>query len=31
MKKKQGVVAASAGNHAQGVAFASSLEEIPAL
>ena len=28
-EKKQGVVAASAGNHAQGVAFASSLEGIP--
>ncbi len=28
-EKKQGVVAASAGNHAQGVAFASSLEKIP--
>ena len=28
-EKKQGVVAASAGNHAQGVAFASSLEHIP--
>ncbi|MCE2614933.1 MAG: threonine ammonia-lyase, partial [Nitrosopumilus sp. (ex Thoosa mismalolli)] len=28
-EKKQGVVAASAGNHAQGVAFASSLENIP--
>jgi len=27
--KKHGVVAASAGNHAQGVAFASSLEKIP--
>ncbi len=27
--KKYGVVAASAGNHAQGVAFASSLEKIP--
>ena len=27
-EKKQGVVAASAGNHAQGVAFASSLEKI---
>ena len=29
MKKKHGVVAASAGNHSQGVAFASSLENIP--
>lgn len=28
-EKKQGVVAASAGNHAQGVAFASALENIP--
>jgi len=28
-EKKHGVVAASAGNHAQGVAFASSLEQIP--
>ena len=28
-EKKNGVVAASAGNHAQGVAFASSLEKIP--
>lgn len=28
-EKKHGVVAASAGNHAQGVAFASSLENIP--
>ncbi len=28
-EKKFGVVAASAGNHAQGVAFASSLEKIP--
>ena len=28
-EKRQGVVAASAGNHAQGVAFASSLESIP--
>lgn len=28
-EKKRGVVAASAGNHAQGVAFASSLEKIP--
>lgn len=28
-EKKKGVVAASAGNHAQGVAFASSLEKIP--
>ena len=28
-EKKQGVVAASAGNHAQGVAFAASLENIP--
>ena len=28
-EKKLGVVAASAGNHAQGVAFASSLEKIP--
>ncbi len=28
-EKRQGVVAASAGNHAQGVAFASSLEKIP--
>ncbi|AFS80825.1 threonine dehydratase [Candidatus Nitrosopumilus koreensis AR1] len=28
-EKKHGVVAASAGNHAQGVAFASSLEGIP--
>ena len=28
-EKKQGVVAASAGNHAQGVALASSLEKIP--
>ena len=28
-EKSQGVVAASAGNHAQGVAFASSLEKIP--
>ena len=28
-EKKSGVVAASAGNHAQGVAFASSLEKIP--
>ncbi|QMU55580.1 MAG: threonine ammonia-lyase [Nitrosopumilus sp.] len=28
-ERKQGVVAASAGNHAQGVAFASSLEKIP--
>ena len=28
-EKKRGVVAASAGNHAQGVAFASSLEDIP--
>ncbi|RMW40149.1 MAG: threonine ammonia-lyase [Nitrosopumilus sp.] len=28
-EKKQGVVAASAGNHAQGVALASALEEIP--
>ncbi len=28
-EKKRGVVAASAGNHAQGVAFASSLENIP--
>ncbi len=28
-EKKKGVVAASAGNHAQGVAFASSLENIP--
>lgn len=28
-EKKQGVVAASAGNHAQGVAYASSLEKIP--
>ena len=28
-EKKYGVVAASAGNHAQGVAFASSLEKIP--
>ena len=27
--KKHGVIAASAGNHAQGVAFASSLEKIP--
>ena len=29
VEKKHGVVAASAGNHAQGVAFASSLEKIP--
>ena len=28
-KKNHGVVAASAGNHAQGMAFASSLEKIP--
>ncbi|MDH3501703.1 MAG: threonine ammonia-lyase [Nitrosopumilus sp.] len=28
-EKKRGVVAASAGNHAQGVAFAASLEKIP--
>lgn len=28
-EKKNGVVAASAGNHAQGVAFASALEKIP--
>jgi len=28
-EKKHGVVAASAGNHAQGVAFAASLEKIP--
>lgn len=28
-EKKRGVVAASAGNHAQGMAFASSLEKIP--
>ncbi|MHA7647259.1 threonine ammonia-lyase [Nitrosopumilus sp. S4] len=28
-EKKNGVVAASAGNHAQGVAYASSLEKIP--
>ena len=28
-EKKQGVIAASAGNHAQGVAFASWLEKIP--
>jgi threonine dehydratase len=28
-EKKHGVVAASAGNHAQGVAFASALEKIP--
>ena len=28
-EKQNGVVAASAGNHAQGVAFASSLEKIP--
>ena len=28
-EKKHGVVAASAGNHAQGIAFASSLEKIP--
>jgi len=28
-EKKKGVVAASAGNHGQGVAFASSLEKIP--
>ena len=28
-EKKHGVVAASAGNHSQGVAFASSLENIP--
>ncbi|MDH5698309.1 MAG: pyridoxal-phosphate dependent enzyme, partial [Nitrosopumilus sp.] len=28
-EKKYGVVAASAGNHAQGVAFASALEKIP--
>jgi len=28
-EKKYGVIAASAGNHAQGVAFASSLEKIP--
>ena len=28
-EKKKGVVAASAGNHAQGVAFASALEKIP--
>ena len=28
-EKKHGVIAASAGNHAQGVAFASSLEKIP--
>jgi len=28
-EKKNGVIAASAGNHAQGVAFASSLENIP--
>ncbi len=28
-EKKKGVVTASAGNHAQGVAFASSLEKIP--
>ena len=28
-EKKRGVVAASAGNHAQGVAFASELEKIP--
>jgi len=28
-EKKHGVVAASAGNHAQGMAFASSLEKIP--
>ena len=28
-EKKHGVVAASAGNHAQGLAFASSLEKIP--
>ena len=28
-EKQHGVVAASAGNHAQGVAFASSLEDIP--
>jgi threonine dehydratase len=28
-QKKKGVVSASAGNHAQGVAFASSLEKIP--
>lgn len=28
-EKKNGVIAASAGNHAQGVAFASSIEKIP--
>ena len=28
-QKKKGVIAASAGNHAQGVAFASALENIP--
>jgi threonine dehydratase len=28
-EKKKGVIAASAGNHAQGVAYASSLEKIP--
>lgn len=28
-EKRKGVIAASAGNHAQGVAFASSLEKIP--
>ncbi len=28
-QKKKGVIAASAGNHAQGVAFASALEKIP--
>ena len=28
-EKKKGVIAASAGNHAQGVAFASALEKIP--
>ncbi|MFM7797330.1 MAG: pyridoxal-phosphate dependent enzyme, partial [Candidatus Nitrosotenuis sp.] len=28
-EKKHGVIAASAGNHAQGVAYASKLEKIP--
>ena len=28
-EKKKGVIAASAGNHAQGVAYASALEKIP--
>lgn len=28
-EKRKGVIAASAGNHAQGVAFASALEKIP--